>query len=162
MKFLKILYSLLLVIWTISKMIIKKDFEYIFELFCGLFKYLKSIFVTFLEEKNYETIKEIQKNKRVSYKILFKNKFFFKENYPFYITNFILFGFYIFILFDNIPDKKISFFLTFVIISIMVVVCALEFKNSLKKGIIEKVFVEEKVDTILDKIIKIIKNWLKK
>ena len=169
MKFFKIIYKLftifcdfLEIIRFIKCIIVQKNFRWIFKLFYKIFKYLENIFVIFIKKKNYEIIKKIQKNKRVSYKVLFKNKFFFKESYPFFIVNIILLILYTFILFNTTLDKNISFYLSIIIPSIMVAVCGLDFRNSFEKGIIEKVFVEEKVDTILDKITKIIKNWLKK
>lgn len=170
MKFLKILhdileiFSMLLEIFELAKnIIVKNNFYYnMFKIFYAPYKYVKFILKTSMGYESYEKIIKIYKNKKISDKIMIENYFFIKNRYPFFIANTILLIFYAFVLFSTTLDKNTSFFLSVIILSMMLAVCGLDLRSSLKKGIIEKVFVEEKVNTILDKIIKIIKNWLKK
>lgn len=162
MEFLKASYNFLGIIKATNNVIIKNDYRYIPVIFRKSYKYSENVLKISTGKESYEKIMKIQKNKKISDKIMIENCFFIKDRYQFFIANTILLIFYAFLLFNTTLDKNTSFFLSIIIPSMMVVVCGLDFRSSFKKGIIEKVFVEEKVDTILDKIIKNIKNLLKK
>lgn len=162
MEFLKASYNFLGIIKATNNVIIKNDYRYIPVIFRKSYKYSENVLKISTGKESYEKIIKIQKNKKISDKIMIENCFFIKNRYQFFIANAILLIFYAFVLFNTTLDKNTYFFLSVIILSMMLAVCGLDLRTSLKKGIIEKVFVEEKVDTILDKIIKNIKNLLKK
>lgn len=99
--------------------------------------------ILIIGEKKYKNFEKIQKNKKVSNKIMFENYCFIKERYPFFIAYILWFISYAVILFNIKNNQLLN--LSIIAAFLLSIIFALDLKYSINKGIIKKIFVEKRI-----------------